>query len=251
MTYTEFRPNELLSPYIDTYWYGFSFNEKEEFHKILPDGCVDIIFSFGEAKQFGLDPTYPNIIGAMTTFSEGSYSNEVSMLGIRFKPAGFSAFTRTPISEFTDQRINLTLTETLFDEYLYAELLEKETTQAKIQYLDSYFIKKLKRMFEPEARIVYAVNLIRQTKGLLPLTEVAESSCLSLRHFERRFKTAVGISPKTFSKVIKFQHSISYLKKNGDASLFSIAVDCGYYDQAHLIKEFKSLSGNSPSYFKV
>lgn len=250
MIYREFQPNILLIPYIETYWTVCGFKKEEEFHKILPDGCVDIIFSLEEAKQFGLEPILPNIIGVMTTYIEDSYLNKINIIGIRFKPTGITAFTRIPIHEFTDQRIRFDLTETLFDESFYAKLPEKRTTEMRIQHLDSYLIKKLNSLFEPENQIIYAVDLIRQTNGILPLTEVANKSCLSMRHFERKFINAVGVSPKTFSKIIKFQHTLSYLKRNRDINLFSTAIDCGYYDQSHLIKEFKILSGNRSSYFK-
>ncbi|MFV0588338.1 DUF6597 domain-containing transcriptional factor [Bacteroides reticulotermitis] len=251
MLYREFQPDILLAPYIETYWTASGYNQEAELHRVLPDGCVDIIFSFEEDALLGMQPTSPNIIGTMTTYLESAYVNKVDMLGMRFKPAGFTAFTRTPISEFTDQRVSLVLVETLFDERFYVELPQKPTTRERIQHLDAYFLEKLKRVFQPEPQIVYAVDLIRQTKGLLPLTEVAYKSCLSLRHLERKFKVAVGTSPKAFSKVVKFQHTVSYLERNKDTSLFHTAIDCGYYDQAHLIKEFKTLSGDSPSYFKL
>jgi AraC-like DNA-binding protein len=249
MLYREFHPNLLLTPYIETYWTVYGFKSTEEFHNILPDGCIDIIFSFG-THQLGLGSVVPNIVGTTTSFSVGSYSNWVNLVGIRFKPAGFTAFTRTPMYEFTDQRINLDLVESLFDERFYSELPEKELTKEKIQHIDSYLTEKLRYIFEPERQIAYAVDLIRYTKGQLPLTEIASKSCLSLRHFERKFKMAIGISPKSFSKIVKFKYAISYLNKNKNASIFSAAIDCGYYDHAHLIKDFRTLSGQSPSDFR-
>jgi AraC-like DNA-binding protein len=251
MIYREFQPNILLSPYIETYWATVGFEGEERYYKVLPDGCVDIIFSFELSKQFGMESFSQNIIGTMTTYIEDSYSDKVDLLGIRFRPAGFTAFTRTPVYEFTDRRISLSLVETLFDETFYAELPSKKTAEERVQYIEAYFIQNLKNIFEPESQIVYAVNLIRQTKGQLPLAEVASKSCLSLRHFERKFKSIIGISPKTFSKITKFRNTISYLENNPHASLFFTAIDCGYYDQAHLIKDFKSLSGDSPSCFKL
>lgn len=252
MKYREYCPHILLTPYIEAYWTVSGFVEKEEHHKILPDGCVDIIFSLEETShQSGLKSMFPNIVGTMTTYLEGSYLNNISLLGIRFKPAGFTAFTQIPIYEFTDQRIDLTSIESLFDEEFYYELPSKETAEKRIQEIDKYFLKRLKNIFKLDQQIVYAIELIRQTEGKLSLMTVASESCLSIRHFERRFKTAIGIAPKTFSKVVKFQHTLSYLKKNNHLSIISLAIDCGYYDQAHLIKDFKSLSGNPPSHFKL
>ncbi|MFV0538646.1 MAG: DUF6597 domain-containing transcriptional factor [Dysgonomonas sp.] len=251
MRYIEFQPSILLSPHIETYWATVGFQKEAKLFKVLPDGCVDIIFSFELTKRLGTESFSQNIIGTMTTYIEESYSDKIDMLGIRFRPAGFTAFTRTPIYEFTDRRINLSLAESIFDESFYSELPSKETVEERIQYIESYFIRNLKNMFQPESQIVYAVDLIRQTKGQLSLAEVASKSCLSLRYFERKFKATIGISPKTFSKITKFKHTITYFEKYPSISLLDAAVDCGYYDQSHLIKDFKSLSGNLPSHFKL
>ena len=90
---------------------------------------------------------------------------------------------------------------------------------------------------------------MEQSKGTLPIALLAEKSCLSKRQFERRFINDVGISPKTFSRVIKFSNECCFLNEEPKKSLFETAIDCGYYDHAHLIKEFKSLSGLSPAEF--
>ena len=250
MIYQEFVPSLPLAPYIETYWTAHGNKAPQESRKVLPDGCVDIILSLHPSACSDFIPYRPTIVGTMTTFFNGSYTDEVHLVGIRFRPTGLTAFCQVPIYEFTDKRVDLTLVDSLFDESFCAVLPEIATTAEVIRHIDSYFVRKLKSIFIPEARIVYSTNLIRQSKGRLPLDEVAFKSCLSLRHFERKFKAAVGVSPKTFSKVVKFQHTSNYLKVHKEISLLSIAIDCGYYDQAHLIKDFRALSGDTPSYFR-
>lgn len=68
MLHREFKPNTLLTPYIETYWSVCGYKQEEEFHKILPDGCIDIIFSF-ESNQLGLDNLYPNMGGINCLFN--------------------------------------------------------------------------------------------------------------------------------------------------------------------------------------
>lgn len=247
MIFKEYKPSISLLPYIETYWIAKGYAKTKEIDKIFPDGCVDIIFSFNQMPNNGaLVPYLPNLIGTMTTFSEISYYQNISMLGIRFKPAGITAFTKIPINYFTDSKTDLTLIDTLFEEKFYAKLPELETSIAKIKHIDLYLNQRLISIFELNNQIVFATELIKKTNGRLPLIDIANRSCLSLRNFERKFKTAVGISPKTFSKIIKFKHTLSYIKKNPTESLFSIAVDCGYYDHSHLIKDFKTFTGNTP-----
>ncbi|MDR1407591.1 MAG: AraC family transcriptional regulator, partial [Tannerella sp.] len=99
MNYQEHSPDFRLTPFIETYWTADGFTENESASKILPDGCVDIIFTFDEET----DTFRSDIIGTMTTFIEVSRPQSVRMFGIRFKPAGITAFTRVPVEEFTDR----------------------------------------------------------------------------------------------------------------------------------------------------
>jgi AraC-like DNA-binding protein len=251
MIYQEHRPNPLLLPYIETYWTSSGFVEGKELFKVLPDGCVDILFSFAPTSpRDNLIPFLPHIIGTMTTYSEVCYQGQVDMLGIRFKPAGITAFICIPIYEFTNLRIDMSLLDSLFDKSFYDSLPEKAHIKDKIAHIDTYFTRKLQYIFELEPRIVYAVDLIRKSQGTISLSKVASQACLSPRHFERKFKTAVGISPKMFSKVTKFEHALSILQRQNNDNLLSIAIDCGYYDHTHLIKDFKALSGDTPSFFR-
>lgn len=249
MIYSEFQPHALLTPYIETYWTANGFRGEEECQRVLPDGCVDIILSLRTPTHCGWIPFRPNIVGTMTSFYEGSYVDGESLFGIRFRPVGFTAFCRVPIHEFTNEKVELTLVESLFDEGFYEGLSKKETIGGLICQVDAYLVQKLGEVFTVDPQIVFAVNLIRRSNGLVTPSEVADKSCLSLRQFERKFKSAVGISPKMFSRIIRFQYVHDYLKASDYTGLLSAAVDCGYYDQAHLIKDFKAFSGNVPSDF--
>lgn len=248
--YREFQPHALLLPYIETYWLADGFQGTEECQRILPDGCVDIIISLNASTHCGWQPFRPNLVGTMTTFYDGSYVSGESLFGIRFRPVGFTAFCRVPIQEFTDERMELTAVESLFGKEFYEDMAEKETTEALVRHVDSYLVRKLGTLFAVERQIVFAVDLIRRSNGLLTPGEVADKSCLSLRQLERKFKASVGISPKMFSRIIKFRYACNYLEARDYTGLFSAAIDCGYYDQAHLIKEFKAFSGNVPSDFQ-
>lgn len=251
MLYQEHSPNFRLTPYIETYWTAKGIMRQKVIHKVFPDGCVDILFSFGSSSSNNrLTPFSPNIIGTMTTYIEDYYLGEVDMVGIRFSPGGFTAFTQIPIHEFTDKTINLSLIKSVFDESFHDTLSYLDTTEKRIQYLNSYFINLLGKLFQPESRITYAVDLIRKTHGQLPLAQVSQESCLSLRHFERKFKEIIGISPQAFSNIIRFKSTLSYIKRNPNTSLIDSAFIFGYYDKSHLIREFKKLSGDIPSTFR-
>lgn len=238
--YIEHLPHPYLNRYIETYWSSTDFAEKEVKRRVLPDGCVDIIFSFHRQSL-------PHIVGTMTTFLEIAYLGEVRFIGIRFKPGGITAFTRVPVNEFTDSQVELFSTESVFDESFSEDILWKSSTKDIISSVDNYLLSRLPKLFLLDERIDYAVSLIKQGKGNTPIPFIAEQACLSKRQFERRFLAGIGISPKVFSRIVKFGNTRRLLKSGANRSLFDLAVDCGYYDHAHLIKEFKRLSGSLPS----
>jgi len=242
MQYKEYHPNTLLSRYIEHYWVSDDFGGEMEFHKIIPDGCVDIIFTFDKTKEI----CYANIIGAMTSFHEVSYAQNVQVFGICFKPAGITAFTRVPVNEFTNRDVDLTLVNTLIDKSFSETLLEKQHVQEIIAHTDNYFISRLPILYRPEYQIFHAVDLIYDAKGQITPAKIATEVCLCQRHFERKFKSAIGFSPKTFAKIIRFKHALKCLRNNPCQDLLTIAVECGYYDHTHLIKDFKTFSGNTP-----
>lgn len=245
--YREHRPNILLIDFVETYWTAEGFIPGEQTASVLPDGCVDILFVFDEN---GLSSFRSFIVGTMTSSLEVLYKGKFRMLGIRFRPGGITAFTRASINEFTDKRIDISLIETLFNHRFYEELPGKGSLPEMIVRIDSYLIRKLSSAFELDRRIIYAADLIRRNHGLISPNDVAEQACLSVRQLERKFKSIVGISPKMFGRIMKFRNAVDYLKNNSTESLFSVAVDCGYYDHAHLIKDFKCYSGDSPSGFR-
>jgi len=244
--YQEYNPDIQLTPWVKNYWSADGFLESEVTPKVFPDGCTDIIFKFDRTKG----TSYAGLFGTMTTFIEVDYPKSTKMFGIRFKPAGITAFTRIPMEELTDRSVELSLLKTLFDKSFYEELPEKHSFAEIVAHTNSYLINQLPYLYHSDKQIIHAIDLISLTKGQLNLADVASDICLCRRHFERKFKSTVGVSPKMFAKIFRFKHALKCLHNYPYKDLLTIAVECGYYDRTHLIKDFKSLSGNAPTDFR-
>ncbi|GHT08248.1 AraC family transcriptional regulator [Bacteroidia bacterium] len=245
--YHEYKPDIRLTPFVETYWITVGFLEKATPFKVLPDGCADIVFTFDD--DAGNDNSV-EIVGTMTAALNLVFSGNVRMFGIRFRPAGISAFTRVSVEEFTNYRLDATLVETLLDRHFFEVLQQKHTVEDVVCHVDNYLISKLPCLYQVEKQIVRAVDLIYLAKGQISPVEIASEVCLCQRHFERKFRAAIGISPKTFSKIVRFKNALKCLKNTKKNDLLTVAVNCGYYDHTHLIKDFKAFSGEAPSYFK-
>ncbi|MDL2231302.1 helix-turn-helix domain-containing protein [Porphyromonadaceae bacterium OttesenSCG-928-L07] len=242
--YKEYPPDLRLQHLIETYWVADGVIENSVAQRVLPDGCVDIIFDFGSNNLTEL----PKLVGTMTSLLEISYQpGLVQMMGIRFAPVGITAFTRIPVSGITNQNIELPLAETLFDKNFYERLPDMECMQERIAYINTYFLARMHKLYQPDRQISHAVSLIQSNNGHLSVCKIAGEVCLSERQFERKFKTSIGISPKAFSNIMRFRSVLRYMEAHPDKSMYEIAIAYGYHDHSHMNKEFQRLGSISPS----
>lgn len=249
VSYIEYAPPPALASLVETYWVLEGMVDSSISRRIMPDGCVDIIFDFIESNiNRNREAGIPDIVGTMTTYFDLDYSfGEVLKIGIRFNPAAITAFTRVPVNEFTNHTMRLSMIESLFDESFHEQLNDRMTVHERLAYISNYLISLLPRLKVPEERIVHAVNTIKKLHGQITVARLSDEVCLCGRQFERRFKHSIGISPKAFIKVERFRHTQQYLKNNPEESMFSAALNCGYYDDSHLFKDFKVLGGILPT----
>lgn len=254
--YKEYQPHEILAPYIDKYWVMEGTLEPEERIKILPDGCTDFIFNLDEsanlADQNGMKigGMQAYFVGPMRAYSELQVCFEmIHLIGVRFTPCGLTVFTKIPMSEFTDQRVFLPDLDVLFNAGFAAILREKNTLKERLLIIERYLLFCLRYSGEVDKQVAQAVGLMHQADGKIPVRELMEQVCLCQRHFERRFKHATGYTPKEYTRIVRFRRTMDVLRQVTRDNLFSVAIDCGYYDQSHLVKEFKRLSGSPPSVF--
>ena len=232
--YREFTPCALLAPFIDKFWVFKGYAEIGTRFKILADGCTDFIFSIGnmtipaDEHQMIMQPYRSFFVGPMRSYSNlTATTDSLHMLGVRFQPCGLAAFTNEPLGQFADLRIQSSDINLLFDNSFAEMLCEQPDDSVRIRIIEGYLIRLLTQSIQVDRQIIYATSFIKQSYGQLPVQNLIDKICICQRHFQRKFKDANA--PHT--------------------DLSSIALDCGYYDHSHFIKEFKRLAGDVPSYF--
>jgi transcriptional regulator GlxA family with amidase domain len=97
-----------------------------------------------------------------------------------------------------------------------------------------------------DSRVGFAVDAIQRSRGRLSIDSLAEAAGLTRRHLERRFLPAVGITPKRLARLARFQHALRVLGGESPPSGADTALACGYADQSHFIRDFRSIAGCSP-----
>lgn len=247
MPYAELCPSSALAPYVDCFWLSEG-GSKPKKNRILPDGCVDILFSIrGQISSTCADQMQhlksgqAYLAGTMTAFADVTLSERASLFGVRFKPFGFSSFFKLPLDGLENGLVPFTElpTSALFD--------QSERLSSMASHLDSELHQHLR---PTDARIQAAVELILQTGGQIKIDALVDVSCLSVRQFEKKFKQYLGVSAKVLCDVVRVKACANRLQ-NHQLDVMQVAVDGGYYDTAHFTNTFKRYVGQSPTHYRV
>jgi AraC-like DNA-binding protein len=168
----------------------------------------------------------------------------VDYIGIRFNPGGFRHFFQTPPCELTDR---IVLIDNLSSP---SELAERLADSRGLTECLENLEDELARRFRPEERELLppgVLETISACHGNVSMTQLGRMTGWSPRHLRRMFHESTGISPKTFCRIIRFMNAFRVLRRRPRASFLDVALDAGYYDQAHFIHAFEDLYGSSPS----
>ncbi|MGO4294683.1 AraC family transcriptional regulator [Chitinophaga sp. RAB17] len=250
--YKEIRPHHLLADYVDAYWVSAVTQFSQQ--RILPDTCADIIFNISEdiIPIDNGDLIAPNtafVVGTMTAFQDAEMSANTRMLGIRFHPGGLNAFTGLPLQLITDGHLSLKEIAAGWHTILEPLLAKENSLSGKIHSLEKFLLQRLPVRNIQADKIQQSISLIRQSQGGVPVATLAAQAFMSTRNFERCFLQITGVSPKKFSRIVRFIEIKEQLKTNAPTLLLSLALDNGFYDHAHLTREFKAFSGDSPTIY--
>jgi AraC-like DNA-binding protein len=255
MTYKLFKPSEILSSFVHFYWILEMDSSliPSAWQRIIPNGCVEILFHFGDR----LNTVFPNqkpeqqpqslVSGQSTRFYDVEQTGKTGMLSILFKPHGARMFFDLPISEITNQNIDLTFLGRQFATGLTEKIALASNHETRIRIIEKYLISKLtdKHLYN-SLRLSRTIEIINRKKGLVSVGELASVACLSQKQYNRIFCDFVGLNPKEFLKIVRLQYVFYHQKHFNDESLTELAYACGYYDQAHFVNDFKSLTGLTP-----
>lgn len=243
----QYLPSKHLLPYISCYWTMTSGIKLKEpiLHRVIPDGCIDIIFdlnghSYGKAGS---------IVGTMTKPIYAELKDQVNVLAIRFLPGGFLHFLDVPACHFTDQIISLEMISERREHKFTERLAEKNQISNKIELLENYLGHLLMRNNRRDSVVRIALYNILKNKGNIGISQLSTSVNSSQRQLCRKFKKWIGVSPKSFCRIIRFQSILRTLTSHSRCNPLFTALDGGYYDQSHFIHEFNSYYGLNPSEF--
>jgi AraC-like DNA-binding protein len=249
MQYREIKPGPAVRTFIRCFWVLEDDSPESHSQTIVPDGRAELIINLGlpfEQANKGNWHTQPDVffVGQITGPFTVRPQGPARTIGVRFRPEGAGRFFRLPMFELTDAAVAVDQISQKLHRHL-ERLRELPALPDQLSELEQIFLRGLDDN-EEDKLISAAVNWFEQAHGLVSIRELSERLGLSARQLERRFRHAVGISPKLFCRMQRFQQVFQSME-GANSNWVETAVNCGYYDQAHLIRDFREFSGATPT----
>lgn len=256
MNYQTFEPSHNLKPIVQCYWtLDGAKEETVERQSIVPDGCMEMIFHYGDLYLQFLPDGEAILQPRCFVFGQLSRPLEIQPTGItgifavRFKPDGFAPFATVSLSDIKDKAVPM---HQLFEkdgETLAQSVIESNTTSDRIRLVENFLLMKLQQSEVVNELIRSTIDAMLESRGKLAIKDISIEKRVSRRSIERRMVATTGLSPKKLSKIIRLQSILKQLINGKHTSLTALAYDADYYDQSHFIKDFKDITGITPKQF--
>jgi AraC-like DNA-binding protein len=167
-------------------------------------------------------------------------------MSINFKPGGTRPFLHIPATELTNQAVDLSSVfgTAAFD--LRAQLQAAQTYDNKIRILERFLLARTAWEQQPHPAVTFALASFQTGPQRRSISEVTAQLGMSPKRFIHLFKEAIGLTPKVYCRVLRFQDMLHLLENNQQVSWADLALSCEYFDQAHFIHDFQAFSSLTP-----
>src|SRR5579871_3321905 len=255
MLYLSQKPAPPLSGFVDVMWLYDGYAATHPKERLLPDGTVELVINLREDRIPVYDSHNPeqfhNVSGCAVSGPRSEFfvidtASEASIMGVHFKPGGAFPFFRVPPGELSNQSVGL---ECLWGDAsgrLRERLLMAPTPRQKFRVLECCLAEQLAKPLERHPAVNFALQQLCRAQRSRPVSEIADAVGFSQRRFIQLFCEQVGMTPKRFGRVRRFQKVVQAAHALTDINFADMALDCGYYDQAHFNHDFLAFAGITP-----
>lgn len=252
-------PAPPLDRYVESLWHYTGLQPDHSLEKLLPDGAVELIIDLTDfpkrlhdPRDLGLKRLYRRawISGMRSEFLVIGADPGSSMMGIRFLPGGVGAFLPFPAAEIADRVVELDAVWGRAATSLRDELLHAAAPEERFAVVERFLIARHHDRFEPRPVVLEALRRLRRTQGPIRVMDVAADLGVSQKHLIELFDRSVGMKPKVVHRVFRFIRALERIDAGEDIDWAGLALDCGFYDQAHFNREFRAFAGATPTEYR-
>lgn len=254
------KPTGRLAHFIESMAFFEHLTPGYEAEKLLPEGYQDLVIDLTERPKYIFDNItlakkqkcslswFSGARKKLITIDSGGVNS--SMMVVRFHQGAAYHFSHFPLETITDQVID---TDLLFGKSindLRDQILNTNEPENKFRKVEDYFEARLLKEEIPQV-ISYGIQVLAANPTEQTIKQLSDQCGYSQKHLIHLFKKHLGLTPKALQKIQRFQQVLTELEKSQHINWTQLSLDCGYYDQAHFINEFKHYSGLNPERYLI
>jgi AraC-like DNA-binding protein len=254
------EPDPRLRAYIQSYQ-GYIESTTGWMRRLEPPSTT-VVLIIGLGPALGVidprDQGRDDAAADHTSFVSGLYDSYVlieargtwqSGIQVNFTPLGAYQFLHLPMHLLSNRVIELDDLLGLVARRLVERLRETPSWEARFALLDAFISTRLAQGRAPTASVAWAWHKLHQADGCLGIGALAAELGCSQKHLITQFHEQIGLPPKTLARILRFTHALRHLEHSKGVRWSEIALECGYYDQAHFIRDFRAFTGSAPGDF--
>lgn len=235
---SRFMPTEELKFFVEHYWIvEWDLGDESFQQEILAYPSVHLAFEKEKTQIWGV------VTGKFSRTIEGSGK----VLDIKFRPGGFYPFLKSSVSSFSDETLDLDAVFDVDPKKVETKVLHSDDKEEMVARAEEFLLDFLPKEDERITFVNQIIEAVIADQLLMKVEELADRFELSKRTLQRIFKRYVGVSPKWVIKRYRLHEVAAQLAEKEDTDWAALAVELGYFDQSHFIKDFKSIVGKAPA----
>jgi AraC-like DNA-binding protein len=253
-------PRAPLAAFVEAIWLYEADPRPHLLERVLPTGAAQLIVNLKEDQTRFYDPVQGNrseamcgtvLAGVQSRYCVIDTAEQEYVLGVAFKPGGTTPFLPVPTHEVRDAHVPLdAIWRSGRGAALRERLLEARDPDAKLDVMED----ALMEMWRPPGlhpAVAFALDAFGRRPHATSVQAVTDAIGLSAKRFIERFKNEVGLTPKRYCRIARFQQAVRCAHQRRHVDWSQVALDCGYFDQAHFIHDFRSFSGLTPTGYQA
>lgn len=256
MRYREYQPCAALRRRVRCYWTleGETAPPGGTSETIVPDGCPELVVHCGDrfllrgSDSLELEPRsllFGQIDRALRLIPTG----RIEVVAARLAPAAAHCLVPAAVDQFSNRPLPLDAVWGTFADEIESRVRETPGGLQRIRVLEETLLARLGSSGDEDPAVEEALYRFARHRGAISVGALSKTIAISRRQLERRFRRRVGLTPKTYARVLRLQNVLRQLGEESQSSWAELSIAAGYFDQSHLTRDFKLFTGQSPAAF--
>lgn len=248
------QPHPALADAVEQLWFVEG-DVGDAATRVLPRGNTHLMFNLGAVQRVvdihgvraPVEYRHAWFSGQQQRYLDHDSLGAIGLVGIRFKPLGAWRVLGVDQNELTDQVVDL---DALLGDGIHAlrqRLLDQVDPEPAFALVEAWLLEAAARRPPPHYAVGWALRRLEESGGDLPIQALSAELGYSRKQLAQLFKRQLGLAPKAVARVLRFSGALGRLRGLEAVHWDEFALDCGYYDQSHMIREFKAFGGHAPA----